>query len=75
MNMFIGTWCCPGTISAGPPGPTAIWNSARARRPQAGQRNALGAVLDHSHRKRRQLFDLMACGLARRHARRLQPVL
>ena len=30
MYMFIRTWCWPGTISAGPPGPSAIraWSSA-----------------------------------------------
>ena len=30
MYMFIRTWCWPGTISAGPPGPCAIlaWSSA-----------------------------------------------
>jgi uncharacterized protein (TIGR03086 family) len=30
MYMFIRTWCCPGTISAGPPGPWAMlaWSNA-----------------------------------------------
>ena len=30
MYMFMRTWCWPGTIAAGPPGPSAIaaWSSA-----------------------------------------------
>ena len=39
MNMFIRTWCWPGTISAGPPGPTAIlaWSSASITSPWSSE--------------------------------------